>query len=432
MDEPLATDPHILASDLAKALRGDVEGALCSAWPQPRRAARLRTRSCLDRARRTASGPPGGLRARRRRRCATTAITAGLRTDAELISDLHHMKGTPEEVLASPELMAEVLPVLRADFLMCGAFVYRSRPPLPCPIRALGGSDDTPLDALRAWADETSADFGPRRLSGQPLLHSRAPGRGARRDRARSRDANARRLCGPALEAIVASDWREGAWSVMSVSVRPLIPGRPLPTLFEAAGPKRPPLGAALPAMREDVEQCLRSCGGCVFRGFALDGVDAFRAFAADFGHPLLSYEFGSTPRSRVASGVYTSTEYPAHQHIPLHNEQSYTPRMADEDLVLLRPGGAGGRRDAGRRQPRDLCGDAGRHQGRLRRERPDVCAQLRQRPRRTVEPGVRNERPRRGRGLLRPARHHLRVEGGRRASHAPEVPGRCHSPDDG
>lgn len=45
----------------------------------------------------------------------------------------------------------------------------------------------------------------------------------------------------------------------------------------------------------------------------------------ASFGDPLLSYEFGSTPRSKVEQGVYTSTEYPAHQWIPLHNEQAYT-----------------------------------------------------------------------------------------------------------
>jgi alpha-ketoglutarate-dependent taurine dioxygenase len=50
-----------------------------------------------------------------------------------------------------------------------------------------------------------------------------------------------------------------------------------------------------------------------------------FQAFAASFGHPLLKYEFGSTPRTAVSKGIYTSTEYPAHQHIPLHNEQAYT-----------------------------------------------------------------------------------------------------------
>ncbi|TFY93788.1 TauD/TfdA family dioxygenase [Pseudomonas nabeulensis] len=73
------------------------------------------------------------------------------------------------------------------------------------------------------------------------------------------------------------------------------------------------------------VEQHLPQSGGILFRGFEVGGVDEFRLFAQSFGHPLLNYEFGSTPRSNVTQGVYTSTEYPAHQSIPLHNEQAYT-----------------------------------------------------------------------------------------------------------
>lgn len=65
--------------------------------------------------------------------------------------------------------------------------------------------------------------------------------------------------------------------------------------------------------------------GAILFRDFSVEGVEAFRAFARGFGHELLSYDFGSTPRTRISSGVYTSTEYPAHQTIPLHNEQSYS-----------------------------------------------------------------------------------------------------------
>lgn len=76
---------------------------------------------------------------------------------------------------------------------------------------------------------------------------------------------------------------------------------------------------------RADIEAQLGVVGGVLLRGFDVPSVETFQCFAAAFGHPLLSYEFGSTPRSMVASGVYTSTEYPAHQHIPLHNEQSYT-----------------------------------------------------------------------------------------------------------
>jgi alpha-ketoglutarate-dependent taurine dioxygenase len=111
----------------------------------------------------------------------------------------------------------------------------------------------------------------------------------------------------------------------MSVfSVQPLIEGKRLPLLLRAdkAGQL---LDETLPMLRDTIDRHLTDCGGIVFRDFSLDGPDGFRAFAADFGHPLLTYEFGSTPRSQVTSGVYTSTEYPPHQHIPLHNEQAYT-----------------------------------------------------------------------------------------------------------
>jgi alpha-ketoglutarate-dependent taurine dioxygenase len=76
---------------------------------------------------------------------------------------------------------------------------------------------------------------------------------------------------------------------------------------------------------RAEIEAMLDDVGGVLLRGFSVPTVEAFREFAASFDHPLLSYEFASTPRSAVTSGIYTSTEYPAHQHIPLHSEQAYT-----------------------------------------------------------------------------------------------------------
>jgi len=97
-----------------------------------------------------------------------------------------------------------------------------------------------------------------------------------------------------------------------------------LPAVLSPARPGEPLLDA-FPALRGDIDALLARIGGVLLRGFEVPGVDAFRAFAAAFGHPLLNYEFGSTPRSAVGGGVYTSTEYPAHQHIPLHNEQAYT-----------------------------------------------------------------------------------------------------------
>ncbi|MBZ9779965.1 TauD/TfdA family dioxygenase [Pseudomonas sp. REP124] len=78
-------------------------------------------------------------------------------------------------------------------------------------------------------------------------------------------------------------------------------------------------------SIRATLDQALTTVGGVLFRGFNVPTPIDFKRFAASFGAPLASYEFGSTPRSKVFAGVYSSTEYPAHQFIPLHNEQAYT-----------------------------------------------------------------------------------------------------------
>ncbi|MDO7900340.1 TauD/TfdA family dioxygenase [Pseudomonas sp. K1(2024)] len=108
-------------------------------------------------------------------------------------------------------------------------------------------------------------------------------------------------------------------------NVRPLLPaqGR-LPLLVEATE-EGVGLLEVFDELKALVDEHLLRDGGVLFRGFQLDGAEAFRQFAARFGHPLLNYEFGSTPRTNVTQGVYTSTEYPAHQSIPLHNEQAYS-----------------------------------------------------------------------------------------------------------
>ncbi|KTT28370.1 TauD/TfdA family dioxygenase [Pseudomonas rhizoryzae] len=107
------------------------------------------------------------------------------------------------------------------------------------------------------------------------------------------------------------------------IETLPGVPGA-LPLLVEARAPGIDLLDVQA-ALRPLVDERLERCGGLLFRGFSVGEAERFRSFAAGFGQPLLNYEFGSTPRSNVTQGVYTSTEYPAHQHIPLHNEQAYT-----------------------------------------------------------------------------------------------------------
>jgi alpha-ketoglutarate-dependent taurine dioxygenase len=97
-------------------------------------------------------------------------------------------------------------------------------------------------------------------------------------------------------------------------------------------------------ADREQLEAQLLRVGAVLLRGFTLRSALDLREFASSFGAPLASYEFASTPRRKVAAGVYSSTEYPAHQSIPLHNEQSYTRSWPSRLwFACLKPAAEGG-----------------------------------------------------------------------------------------
>ncbi|VVO38904.1 thioesterase II family protein [Pseudomonas fluorescens] len=89
------------------------------------------------------------------------------KTDAELIEQLRTLNGTSEEVLANEELMGLTLPVLRADFLLCGRFEPIQQPMLKCPVHVLGGTTDraTP-EQLIGWSKETRGSFSVDMLAG--------------------------------------------------------------------------------------------------------------------------------------------------------------------------------------------------------------------------------------------------------------------------
>lgn len=78
---------------------------------------------------------------------------------------------------------------------------------------------------------------------------------------------------------------------------------------------------------REHIEQQLSRYGAILFRGFEVNTVAEFEQFMKSMAGDLLDYSYRSTPRTQVSGRIYTSTEYPAHQTIPLHNEMSYTHR---------------------------------------------------------------------------------------------------------
>jgi len=76
---------------------------------------------------------------------------------------------------------------------------------------------------------------------------------------------------------------------------------------------------------RSWIESQLLQHGGILFRGFPVREATEFEQFLKAVSGELLEYTYRSTPRSQVQGNIYTSTEYPAEQSIPLHNELSYT-----------------------------------------------------------------------------------------------------------
>ena len=92
------------------------------------------------------------------------------------------------------------------------------------------------------------------------------------------------------------------------------------------------------------IDETLLEHGGLLFRGFGVDSAQAFEQVCRAFGGTLLNYAGGESPRTAVGGGVYTSTEYPRHLEIPLHNEMSYAenwPRRVY--FYCSRPAGQGG-----------------------------------------------------------------------------------------
>jgi surfactin synthase thioesterase subunit len=82
--------------------------------------------------------------------------------DREFLAELgRRYGGMPAEVLQHAELVALLLPSLRADIEALETHRAPLRPPMPCPISAFGGSDDrfAPREQLEAWRCETSGAF---------------------------------------------------------------------------------------------------------------------------------------------------------------------------------------------------------------------------------------------------------------------------------
>jgi medium-chain acyl-[acyl-carrier-protein] hydrolase len=81
--------------------------------------------------------------------------------EPEFLEEIRRLKGTPSEVLADKELLAFILPILRADFELIQKYAYVPKSMLTCPTTVFGGlsDDNVSCEDLWAWRHQFSGSF---------------------------------------------------------------------------------------------------------------------------------------------------------------------------------------------------------------------------------------------------------------------------------
>src|SRR5499433_3323444 len=81
-------------------------------------------------------------------------------SDQDLLAILDRFGGTPAAIMQRPELIAVLLPALRADLALVEGYAVDPGDRIICPITAFGGADDIPhSDSLRSWRKLTCGKF---------------------------------------------------------------------------------------------------------------------------------------------------------------------------------------------------------------------------------------------------------------------------------
>jgi medium-chain acyl-[acyl-carrier-protein] hydrolase len=88
--------------------------------------------------------------------------------EAQFVSELRRLQGTPQEVLDNAELMELFLPILRADLELAETYRRAAVEPLDCPVSAYGGLQDAEAarEELEHWRGYTAAEFELRQFPG--------------------------------------------------------------------------------------------------------------------------------------------------------------------------------------------------------------------------------------------------------------------------
>jgi len=83
-----------------------------------------------------------------------------LRSDQDLLAILQGFGGTSPAIMQRPELIAALLPSLRADLALVETYAVDPGDQVTCPITAFGGANDVSYSgSLQSWKDVTRGRF---------------------------------------------------------------------------------------------------------------------------------------------------------------------------------------------------------------------------------------------------------------------------------
>jgi alpha-ketoglutarate-dependent taurine dioxygenase len=127
-----------------------------------------------------------------------------------------------------------------------------------------------------------------------------------------------------------------------------LDPGHSVPFLIEHQSRNGRAASGLLTSWYKDnqelVEQKLLEHGAILFRGFEISTPAAFARLTRSLSPGLLDCLDDNGPRTKITSGIYTSTEYPAEYQLSMHSEYAYTHKFPARLFFccIVEPGNGG------------------------------------------------------------------------------------------
>lgn len=79
------------------------------------------------------------------------------------------------------------------------------------------------------------------------------------------------------------------------------------------------------------IENLLETSGAIKFCGIHIDSLEIFQRIVNSISNRFMRYVDGNSPRTKLSSNVYTSTEYDKSQKITMHNELSYSAKWPNK-----------------------------------------------------------------------------------------------------